>query len=244
LDEEGHYSNDLTFIIPKADKYLLSLLNSKVLWYYFERKCQRVMGDTLMMYGASVERVPIYTPPQTTPAPDKARLLAEGERLVGDEAAVLGWAGQRIAAAQQDVIAELLGQLAGRMLDLNKARQAEIRRYLASLTAQTGVDLDNLSGKTTIQEYAGNYQRGKPTAAWAAIDKVLAKDRVARLRLTTISSKLQAEHAASLAALAPITAALQATDRLIDQLVYQLYGLTAAEIAVVEGTNEREPAAE
>ena len=31
---------------------------------------------------------------------------------------------------------------------------------------------------------------------------------------------------------------IDATDRLIDRLVYELYGLTEAEIAVVEGRNQ------
>lgn len=47
--------------------------------------------------------------------------------------------------------------------------------------------------------------------------------------------RLQAEHAASLAKLLPLKQRLAATDRLIDRVVYRLYGLTAEEIAVVEG---------
>lgn len=35
--------------------------------------------------------------------------------------------------------------------------------------------------------------------------------------------------------LAPVLARIAATDALIDQIVYRLYGLTEAEIAVVEG---------
>jgi len=46
---------------------------------------------------------------------------------------------------------------------------------------------------------------------------------------------LQAEYAASLDKLLPLKALLAATDRLIDQVVYLLYGLTDEEIAVVEG---------
>ena len=36
-------------------------------------------------------------------------------------------------------------------------------------------------------------------------------------------------------ALGPILEALEKTDELIDQIVYKLYGLTEAEIEVVEG---------
>ena len=47
--------------------------------------------------------------------------------------------------------------------------------------------------------------------------------------------RLQVEYDASLAKLLPIKQRLAATDRLIDQVVYRLYGLTEEEIAVVEG---------
>lgn len=38
------------------------------------------------------------------------------------------------------------------------------------------------------------------------------------------------------AILAPLATRIEATDRLIDQIVYRLYGLTKEEIAVVEGS--------
>jgi len=46
---------------------------------------------------------------------------------------------------------------------------------------------------------------------------------------------LEREYAASLARLLPLKARLAATDRLIDLLVYRLYCLTEAEVAIVEG---------
>lgn len=45
---------------------------------------------------------------------------------------------------------------------------------------------------------------------------------------------LQREYHASLAKLLPLKARLAATDRLIDLVVYRLYGLTDDEIAIVE----------
>ncbi len=43
-DEKGFYPNATLFVIPKDDKYLLALLNSKVAWFFFERNCP-VIGD-------------------------------------------------------------------------------------------------------------------------------------------------------------------------------------------------------
>jgi hypothetical protein len=51
---------------------------------------------------------------------------------------------------------------------------------------------------------------------------------------------LKEEYEASLAVLLPLKARLAATDRLIDQVVYQLYGLTEDEIAIiVEGKEDQ-----
>lgn len=41
--------------------------------------------------------------------------------------------------------------------------------------------------------------------------------------------------------LAPIKAQIAATDTLIDDIVYKLYGLTAEEIGIVEGQHSPQP---
>jgi hypothetical protein len=46
---------------------------------------------------------------------------------------------------------------------------------------------------------------------------------------------LEREYSASLGKLLPIRQQLAATDALIDQIVYRLYGLNEEEIAIVEG---------
>ena len=43
------------------------------------------------------------------------------------------------------------------------------------------------------------------------------------------------EHEEAVGALSPVLEALEKTDRLIDQIVYRLYGLSEEEIGVVEG---------
>ena len=47
--------------------------------------------------------------------------------------------------------------------------------------------------------------------------------------------RLAQEYENSLAVLRPLKARLAATDRLIDEIVYALYGLTEEEIKVAEG---------
>jgi hypothetical protein len=54
-------------------------------------------------------------------------------------------------------------------------------------------------------------------------------------RRSAFQEQLASEYEASLDKLLPIKQRLAATDRLIDRVVYQLYGLSDEEIAVVEG---------
>ena len=47
---------------------------------------------------------------------------------------------------------------------------------------------------------------------------------------------LRLEYSASVEKLAPLIARIGEVDRLIDAIVYRLYGLTAEEVAIVEGS--------
>jgi len=156
---------------------------------------------------------------------------------------------------QSDVVHDLLAYLAQQMIDLNRQKQAEQQRYLAGLAAQLWPaltpasppppstvyrlpsTLDSLTGKTTLYNYLGDYQKGEAEAPWDAIENVLHKNRT-KLGVTltpALLAALRRDYRASLETLRPLKARLAFTDRLIDGIVYQLYGLTDEEIAVVEG---------
>ncbi len=139
---------------------------------------------------------------------------------------------------RSDVIHDFLAFLAEQMIGMNRDKQAEVNGFLAWLQREIGASLDSLNNKTRVQNYLGDYQKGEPHAS---LDDLLAVLRQNRRKLAVDPSKrafqehLQAEYAASLDKLLPLKALLAATDRLIDQVVYLLYGLTDEEIAVVEG---------
>lgn len=63
FDESGVVTNKTAFIVPKADKYLLGVLNSKLAWLFFKRVCS-VLGDAdkrgrLTMQTIYVRQLPI-----------------------------------------------------------------------------------------------------------------------------------------------------------------------------------------
>ncbi len=154
-------------------------------------------------------------------------------------------AGASGAEEQSDVVHDLLAHLAQRMIDLNKQKQAETRRFLGWLEARLDIEhkgktgIDALTGKTTLQHYLGDYQKGEEAQPWEAVLAVLSRNKgkfgVGKQALEgAAAGTLRTEYERSLAVLRPIKAQLARTDTLIDQVVYLLYGLTADEVAVVE----------
>jgi hypothetical protein len=60
----------------------------------------------------------------------------------------------------------------------------------------------------------------------------------ARLSDPTVADPLRAAYRVSFAQVLPLKEQLAHTDRLIDQIVYRLYGLTADEVAVMEEAHQ------
>jgi hypothetical protein len=147
---------------------------------------------------------------------------------------------------KSDVVHDLLAVLAGQMIGLNKQKQAEQKRFLGWLEAALHIQpdrdgnagVDALSGKTKLLGYLGDYQKDEPETPWNEVEDVLFKNKGrlgANLNDTRFLARLRDEYEKSLDTLRPIKAQLARTDRLIDQIVYRLYGLTEEEIAMVEG---------
>ena len=141
---------------------------------------------------------------------------------------------------QSDVIHDLLAYLAEQMIAMNKEKQAEIKGFLAWLGREIGVPIDKLTGKTKLRNYLGDYQKDEPHLTLEELLAILRKNR-RRLQVDptarAFQERLAREYEASLGKLLPLKARLAATDRLIDLIVYRLYGLTAEEVAIVEEAN-------
>lgn len=125
------------------------------------------------------------------------------------------------------------------MLDLHKQKQAEANSFLDWLEQEAGSTAGDWSLKTLVQAYWEQ--------PWGEIERALCRNKSRFIQTQGLRGK-DAERAlapllratrghweASCARLQPILAAIQATDRVIDLLVYRLYGLTDDEIDLVEG---------
>jgi hypothetical protein len=142
---------------------------------------------------------------------------------------------------ESDVVHDLLAYLAERMIEMNKEKNAEIKGFLRWFEGEIGAPVEELTNKTAIKEY---YEAGFDAIAGVlAKNKKKLKDGYDPTRREP-KEKLQAEFNASVGKLAPLLKRIEATDELIDQIVYKLYGLTSDEIKIVEGSISGEKNAE
>ncbi len=262
LDEGGHYTNDKTFFIPIKDLYLLSLLNSSTMFMFFRSELSRLRGGFLEYRAQTLVHTPIRrinfttSPDQRAYYLEKAKLLYE--QCIGnkDQDCVPGFVNHHLTKEPEasDIVHDLLVFLAGEMLRLNKDKQSKQQNFLAWLVdtlkiqlrpdknGKTGIDA--LKGKARLTNYAGDYQKGEAELKSGELKSILLdKDNRNRYGVS-LSDALLAQiedcYEQSTAAILPLKTQLERTDRLIDQVVYRLYGLTQEEIDVVELTFRRQ----
>jgi hypothetical protein len=72
LDERHYYANNKCFIIPRSDKYLLGILNSKLTYFLFETNLPKLQQGFFMPAYVVLKNFPIYVPDFDDPA-DVAR---------------------------------------------------------------------------------------------------------------------------------------------------------------------------
>jgi len=173
------------------------------------------------------ERARLGTEMQQLYANDKhAEILAQVEACLPKDTT-----GNFIAEQEQsDVVHDLLAFLAERMLEMNKQKQQEIKGFLGWLEGEVGAKIDDLSPKTKIQSYY-DYDFND--------FYVVLKKNKNRLSINPSSREkselLKDEFLKSVGKLEPRREKIKQTDRLIDKIVYELYGLTEEEIKIVKG---------
>ena len=243
LDLDGFFVNDKCFIIPQRDCYLLALLNSRLLFELAKRSVS-VLGDPnaggrLELRAVHLQHLPIRRINFTTPADERDRQLQKAKTLYefcldkGSTDCVLGFVKHHLAAdpERSDIVHDLLTFLAEEMVEMNKAKGEEIRGFHRWLEGEIEVEIKTLQNKTKIESYftlslddlLGILRRNR---------QLIAPDQSSR----NFQESLEREFKSSLAKLNPLLTRIEQTDALIDQVVYQLYGLTDEEIAVVVGS--------
>jgi len=135
-----------------------------------------------------------------------------------------------IEREKSDVVHDLLAFLAERMIGLNKERQEFIKEFLTWLEREiVKGSIEGLKNKTKIKEFH-DYD-------FDALIEVLRQNRLLPKLIAFGDQRQEAlkkAYEATMSSLTPLRQKIAATDNLIDQIVYKLYGLTEEEIKIVE----------
>jgi len=218
---------------------LLALLNSRLLEWRFKLTSTNNHVSTSEIAALPIREFTFSTPPaRRKQALENAIALYNQYQTSGNPEPVLAEVRDRLSQQPEeaDVIHDLLAYLAEQMLELNKQKQGEIKGFLQWLERFIGSPIDKLTNKTKIHNYLGDYYKEEPhldfdnlIAVLKQNKKKLTIDPVARQEQQTLAKEYQA----TLDTLLPLKMQLRRCDNLIDAIVYQLYGLTEEEIAIV-----------
>jgi len=227
--------------ILESHEYILVLLNAKLLNFIFATISPKLQGCFFRYKTQYIEKLPIRRISFTPPEPERAAQVSELKDLyaTGNFEEILARAeaclpkdaeGNFVAEGEKsDVVHDLLAFLAEQMMDLNKQKHSEIKSFLRWLEEETGAKVDALTNKTKIRAY---YELD--------VSELLAILKKNKRKLSADPAKrkfqddLRQEFTDSMATLGPLLARIEETDRLIDQIVYKLYGLNDEEIGIVE----------
>lgn len=227
---------------PPTYNYILAILNSRIITYFHQQvvpEADRVFAEVKIV---DLERLPIRRIPFTTPEKERARLLQKGKTLYerclakNDQACVLGFVEDCLKhePEQADVVHDLLTFLAEQMVEMNRQKHDEVKGFLEWLERESGAKVNDLKQKTKIRGYhEGTFE--ELIEALKENRKALAIDPSRK----AFQDRLKIELETSLAKVQPLKERIALTDRLIDQVVYRLYGLTDEEIDIIEATFEK-----
>ncbi|ROI12635.1 restriction endonuclease [Microcystis aeruginosa FACHB-524] len=242
LDNQGYFPNDKCFIIPCSDFYLLALLNSKLL-FNVTKLMVSVLGDEdaggrLELRSIHLQNIPIRKISFSTNSDRRQHCLEKLIKSYQEKQEILKEIEEHIRREETDIVHDILAYLAEQMIEINREKQKEIKSFLRYLERIIGSAIDNLTNKSKIQNYLGDYQKSEPHLSCDQLWEILKKNKkkiTVNLLDRQIQETIEKEYQTSLDKLLPLKQQLSTTDELIDLIVYKLYGLSEEEIKIIEG---------
>lgn len=236
-DDNKLFFADTTFIIPRKDFFLLSLLNSKLIYWIFQKLCS-TLGD--VKKGGRIQLKPIYYSDfpiirkikNNTSIEEKENIVSKLKELYekNEYTTILSNIGSYISydsdegfnwsKEKSDVIHDFLGFLAQMMIKIKLVKNKEVNRFHRWLEKYLNMKIENCVGKEKIKNYF--FQ------TYDDFLKNLSKNKI------EIKVDLKEEFNSSKNLLKPTLKKIEETDSLIDNIIYKLYGLTKKEISLIE----------
>jgi type I restriction-modification system DNA methylase subunit len=244
--------NILVLDVNISAKFIAALINSKFLcWFYTNSSAISVKDDFPQVTYEELKSLPIPNINFITES-DRRQTYLENTinfyqqyQINHNPNILLSQIDHHLnqEPEEADVIHDFLAYLAEQMIELNQQKQTEIKGFLTWLARLIGTDIDNLTNKSKIQNYLGDYYKQKQADNHLTLDELIdiLKKNKKKLKIDLSGRKeqetLAKEYQASLNTLLPIKKQLKQCDWLIDEIVYKLYKLTPEEKAIIEGEN-------
>ncbi len=187
FDETGAYINAPAVILPTNDKFLLAILNSKLVWYFLTNICVVRSGGYIEVKPQYFEQIPI---PEIN--------------------------NQKALNVQTDNIIALTSKL-------QKTERTFIKYF------QSNYNIEKLSKKLQ------NWHELEFTEFIKELNKAIKKaggEKLSKLDEMEWMEVFEAKKAEA----QTLKSEIDKTDKEIDQMVYQLYGLTEEEILIIESS--------
>ncbi|MDD1414509.1 Eco57I restriction-modification methylase domain-containing protein [Dolichospermum sp. ST_con] len=229
--------------------YIISILNSKLLTYIY--RCQtgekgRTFAQVKLydLRPLPIRKISFTTSPENRQAYLENTInLYQQYQINHNSNILLTQIDHHLnqQPSEADVIHDFLAYLAEQMIELNKQKQTEIKGFLTWLERFIGADIDNLTNKSKIQNYLGDYYKQTQSDNHLTLDELIEilnkNKKKLKIDMTTRKEQetLEKEYQSSLNTLLPIKKQLKQCDWLIDEIVYRLYGLTEEEKAIIQG---------
>jgi hypothetical protein len=246
----GNYvcnKNVAVLLLPNRNRfYALAILNSSLLnWFISIKSSSYTYLSSSLLRALPIHCIAFTTPPEEREwLVEEALLRYEAYLEHGEDVSVRAFVTVRLLTEEEpeqaDVVHDILAHLAQRIIETHKYKQAEVKGFLGWLADCTGRPVDDWALKTNLRRY---YEHD-----WDEMQRILKRNqrKVPKVDLDVEAyrnepaQKIRQAWETSMERLRPLLKDIEATDRLIDRIVYQLYGLTEEEVGVVEGRLKHE----
>jgi low affinity Fe/Cu permease len=195
-------------------------------------------GGRLELRSIHLQNIPIRKISFNTKSDRRQQSLEKLIKSYQEKQEILKEIEEHIRREETDIVHDILAYLAEQMIEINREKQKEIKSFLRYLERIIGSAIDNLTNKSKIQNYLGDYQKSEPHLSFEQLGEILKKNKKkisVNLLDRQIQETLEKEYQTSLEKLLPLKQQLSTIDELIDLIVYKLYGLSEEEIKIIEG---------
>ncbi len=255
---DGEFSINTTYFMASNNMFLLAVLNSSLIEFFYRSKTAIYRGGYLRFFTQYVNETPIRRIAFTTSQELRMAYLDEARQLYqqyisdSNELPLLHFVKYHLTQQPEasDVIHDLLAYLAENMLGMNKEKCTLQSSFLACLETKLDIQpqldknsgksgLETLKGKDRLLNYPRDYQKNERALSFQEVVNILLENRryFRQYPDNRLMHEIEGKYERNVEVIEKLKQQLKQTDSLINSVVYKLYGLTEDDVRMVEGKN-------